>query len=101
MLIVDDDRAIARFSPAFAEDRCFRISHFLVCKVVEGKRERFYLKLQINSIIERDVIYLPRNCYFVVSLPQIFAGYADDRGVFGTVFSLFLAGTFFFVLNLR
>ena len=74
---------MARFGPAFAEERSFRLSHFLVCKVGEGKRAKFCLKLQMNSIIERDVVYLPVNCYFVVTLPQIFAGHADDLGLFG------------------
>lgn len=53
------------------------------------KHEKFYLKLQINSIIERDVVYFPRHCFFIVSLPQIFAGYAYDLGVFGIWVLLF------------
>lgn len=89
LLIVDDERVLVRFAPAFAEERAFRMSHFLVCKIGEGKQENFYFKLQMNSVIQRDVVYLPRHCFYVLTLPQILAGYADGLGLYGIWFSLF------------
>lgn len=86
--MVDDERVLARFSTLFAEGRCFKMSHFLVVRHGEGEAAKYYLKLQMTSIVERIVSYIPRYCFHLVSLPQVITGYADRLGVFGRLFSM-------------
>ena len=60
------------------------ISHFLVCWTPETAGSNVFLKLQLNSIVERLVLPLPRHCFNILTTPQVAAGYTDDCGGYTT-----------------
>lgn len=82
-MVVDDDSVLARFCSFFGEERTLRISHFSVCKAPDLDGIGVFLKLRLNSIVQRPVLELPRHCFNIVTIPQVAAGYTDGCGLFG------------------
>ena len=75
---------MSRFSPSLGEDRTICIAHFMVCKSADSDGG-LYIKLQLNSIVHRPVLHLPRYCFNIVTIPQITAGYTVGCGLFGEI----------------
>lgn len=80
--MVDNERILSRFSSLFGVERTISISHFVVCRTPVSDGSRMFLRLQLNSIVGRPVLSLPRHSFNVVTIPQVAAGYTDGHGLF-------------------
>lgn len=88
LLVVHDDRVLLRFCSFFGDERTLRISHFSVYRAPNSDGSGVFLRLRLNSIVERPVLQLPRHCFNIVTIPQVAAGYTDGCGLFGIVYCL-------------